>query len=106
MNRKNNILKNIQTRNKIIKLKVKRGKKKATLTWSKISGITGYQIQMSKNGKKYKTIKFIKKSSTSKFIKKKLKSKKKVYFKIRTYIQSGKQKKYGKWSKVKAVRIK
>ena len=92
--------------NKIIKLKVKRGKKKATLTWSKISGITGYQIQMSKNGKKYKTIKFIKKSSTSKFIKKKLKSKKKVYFKIRTYIQSGKQKKYGKWSKVKAVRIK
>ena len=71
-----------------------------------ISGITGYQIQMSKNGKKYKTIKFIKKSSTSKFIKKKLKSKKKVYFKIRTYIQSGKQKKYGKWSKVKKVKNK
>lgn len=87
-------------------------KKQIKITWKKKSGVTGYEIQVStsskfktKQTKKY-TIK--KASTTSKTIKK-LKSKKKYYVRIRTYvtkeIDGENVTKYSKWVK-KSVRVK
>ena len=50
---------------------VKKGKKKATVTWKKVKGATGYQITYSKDGKKWKT-KNIKGGSKTKATLKKL----------------------------------
>lgn len=92
---------------KKVKLTVKKGKKKATLKWSKLSSVSGYQIQMSKKKKKaFKTIKTIKKATKVKFVKKKLKSKKTYYFRVRAYVVNGSKKIYGKWSTVKKVKVK
>lgn len=93
--------------------KVKAGKKSATVSWKKVSGVTGYQIQYS-TSKKFtkKTTKkvTIKKNKTVKTTIKKLKSKKKYYVRIRTYKNvkfGGKTVKvYSPWSKVKTVKVK
>lgn len=61
--------------------KVKKGKKKATVTWKKVKGATGYQILYSKDGKTWKT-KFVKGGKKTKAVIKKL-SKGKWYFKVR-----------------------
>ena len=61
--------------------KVKKGKKKATVTWKKVKGATGYQIAYSKDGKTWK-YKFIKGGKKTKATIKKL-SKGKWYFKVR-----------------------
>ena len=90
--------------------KVKAKKKAVTLKWKKKSKkkIAGYQIQYS-TSKKFtkKTTKKvnIKKTKTTKTIKK-LKSKKKYYFRIRTWKKSGKKKVYSGWSKVKKAKVK
>ena len=82
------------------------------LTWKKKSGVSGYEIQVSTSSK-YKT-KATKKytvkndKTTSKTIKK-LKSGKKYYVRIRTYVtkdvNGSKVTKYSKWTK-KSVRVK
>lgn len=97
----------LKTPAKVKQLKPKAGKKKATIKWKKVSGASGYQIQMSKKKKSgYKTVKKVG-SSKSKYVKKKLKSKKKYYFRVRAYVKnSSGQVKYGKWSKVKKVKVK
>lgn len=70
-----------------------------SLTWQKISGAKGYQIQYALNEKftKKKKSKLIKKT---KITIKKLNKKQHYYFRVRAYKTSGKKKKYGKWSKV------
>lgn len=88
--------------------KPKRGKKKLTLKWKKVSGVSGYQIQKSKvYYAGFKTVKTIKSSKTVKYTVKKLKSKKAYWFRIRAYkiTQSG-AKIYGEWSKVKQYKAK
>ena len=98
------VVKKVAAPSKPTKVKVKNNKKKtATVTWSKVSGAKGYQVQYAYSApfsKKTKTV------STNKFIVKKLKKKKTYSFRVRAYKMNGKKKLYGKWSKVVRIKIK
>lgn len=88
------------------KLTAKNKKKKAvTLSWKKVNGAKGYQIQYALNKKltKKKKSKIVTKT---KFTVKKLIKNKTYYFRVRAYKLDGKTKVYGKWSKIKKVKIK
>ena len=89
--------------NKIKKLK-KSGSKGIKIIWSKISGVSKYQIYMS--GKKSSGFKRIATVSAKKvsYTKGKLKKKKRYYFKIRSYQTIKKKKIYSKFSKVKSLK--
>lgn len=85
--------------------KAKAGKKKLKMTWKKLSGVAGYQIQIStkKSFKGAKTISISKSKKT--YTKKSLKSKKKYYLRIRaykTYKDANKKmiNAYGKWTSI------
>lgn len=67
--------------------KLSKGKKKFTVTWAKVSGVKGYQIQYSTDKKFKKNNKSVTvtKQKTTKATVKKLKSKKKYYVRVRTY---------------------
>lgn len=87
---------------------VKKGKKKASIKWKKVSGAKGYKIQYStkKSFKaKYTSSKTTKKTTITI---KKLKSKKTYYFRVKAYkLDSKKKRVYSKkWSKVKKTKIK
>lgn len=89
---------------KVTDLKAANKKKKlAVLTWKKVSGAKGYQIQYATNKK------FKKKGSWNtkrrKCIVKKLKKRKIYYFRIRAYRLNGKEKIYGKWSQCRKLKI-
>lgn len=74
------------TLSKVTNFKVKAGTKKATLSWTKVSGANGYVIYRatSKNGT-YKAIKTIKSGSTVSYVNKSLTKGKTYYYKIRAY---------------------
>lgn len=85
-------------------------KKKGTirLNWTKDSKVSGYEISVATNRaftKNKKTYKIKSNKVTNKTIQK-LKSKKTYYVKIRSYKTVGKNKIYGKYSKIKTVRVK
>ena len=88
-------------------LKVTAGNKKATLSWNKITGATGYGIYMatSKNGT-YKKIATIKNGSTVKYTKTGLTKGKTYYFKVRAYKTVSKTNVYSAYSAVKSVKVK
>lgn len=92
--------------------KLIKGKKQIKVTWKKISGVSGYQIQCSTDKKfKKKTItKTVKGNKKTSLIIKKLKLGKKYYVRIRAYKKykdNGKTKSiYGSWSSVKTVKTK
>ncbi len=95
--------------------KVKKGKKSFVATWTKVSGVDGYQIQYSTNKKFKKMLKGkkqvvkkvkVKKAKTTKKKIKKLKAKKTYYVRIRAYKKINGKVKYSKWSKVKKVKTK
>ncbi len=88
--------------------KLSKGKKKFTVTWAKVSGVKGYQIQYSSNKKFKKNNKSVTvtKQKTTKATVKKLKSKKKYYVRVRTYKTVNGKKIYSSWSKVKSVKNK
>ncbi len=79
--------------------KLKRARKALKVSWKKIKGVSGYQIQYATSKKfkkaKLKTIKNFK--TTSKTIKR-LKAKKKYYVRIRTYVVVKGNRYYSKWS--------
>ena len=80
-------------------------KKKAVLTWKKVSGAKGYQIQYSLK-KKFPSKKTKKKTTSKmKFTIKKLTNKKTYYFRVRAYKKVSGKKVYGKWSKAAKVKI-
>lgn len=83
----------------------KSGKEAVKLSWKKVKGAKGYQVQYALNKKftKKKKSKLVKKSKNRITIKK-LK-KKTYYFRIRAYKLNGKKKVYGKWSKVRKVKL-
>lgn len=88
--------------------KLSKGKKKFTVTWAKVSGVKGYQIQYSsdkKFKKNNKSVTVTKQKSTKATVKK-LKSKKKYYVRVRTYKTVNGKKIYSSWSKVKSVKTK
>ncbi len=86
--------------------KIKKNKRSLKITWKKVNEITGYQIQYStsKKFKKAKKITVKKVKTTSKTIKR-LKSKKKYYVRIRTYVLINGEKKYSDWSKAKSAKV-
>ncbi len=88
--------------------KVKAAKKALTVTWNKISGVKGYQVQVAtdKKFKKNKKTVTIKKQKTTKTTVKKLKAKKKYYVRVRTYKTVKGKKVYSSWSSVKSVKTK
>ena len=88
--------------------KLSKGKKKFTVTWAKVSGVKGYQIQYSSEKKKKKNNKSVTvtKQKSTKATVKKLKSKKKYYVRVRTYKTVNGKKIYSSWSKVKSVKTK
>ena len=91
------------------KIKKATGSKKAiALTWAKVKGVKGYQIQVAtdKKFKKNKKTVTIKKQKTTKTTVKKLKSKKKYFVRIRTYKTVNGKKIYSSWSKAKTVKTK
>ncbi len=87
---------------KVKSFKIKPGKKKLAMSWKKLSGVAGYQLQVStkKNFKGAKTISLSK--SKKAYTKKGLKAKRKYYVRIRAYktyrnAKGKTQKVYGKW---------
>ena len=88
--------------------KVKGAKKAVSVEWKKVSGVSGYEIQVAtdKKFKKNKKTVTIKKQKTTKTTVKKLKAKKKYYVRIRTYKIVNGKKVYSSWSKVKSVKTK
>lgn len=90
---------------KVQKLTAKNKKKKtAVLSWKKVSGAKGYQLQYAAS-KKFKN-KTSKLTAKTKFTVKKLKKKKTYWFRVRAYKLNGKKKVYGKWSSVTKIKIK
>ena len=88
--------------------KIKTAKKAISVTWKKVGGVKGYQVQVAtdKKFKKNKKTVTIKKQKTTKTTVKKLKAKKKYYVRIRTYKIVNGKKVYSSWSKVKSVKTK
>ena len=88
--------------------KVKGAKKAILVTWKKVSGVNGYEIQVAtdKKFKKNKKTVTIKKQKTTKTTVKKLKAKKKYYVRVRTYKMVNGKKVYSSWSKAKSVKTK
>lgn len=104
---------NVETKKVTVKkatIKKAKSTKKKTITvqWKKLSGITGYQVQLGTNKKitKGKKTYTVKKAKTTKKTIKKLKSKKKYYVRVRAYKTQNSKKHYGKWSKIKTVKVK
>ena len=88
-------------------LKVKNTRKtKANLTWKKVTGAKGYQVQYSMK-KKFPARKTKKKNAAKRTVTiSRLKKKKTYYFRVRAYKKKANGSKvYGKWSKVKKVKI-
>lgn len=86
-------------------LKLKSGKKKITVKWSKVSGATGYKIYRSKKKSSgYKCVKTVKKSSTTSYVNKSLKKGTKYYYKVRACRKSGSKYTYSSYSPVRCTR--
>ena len=94
-----------KTLSKVI-LRVPKNKKgrKLVVRWNAVKDAKGYQLQYALN-KKFKKKKSIQTKKT-KYTIKKLKKKKTYYIRVRAYKMNGRKKVYGKWSKVKKVKIK
>lgn len=88
-------------------IKLKAGKKKITVRWSKAANADGYVIYRSTRKKSgYKLIKTIKSGNTVSFVNKKLAKGKKYYYKVRAYRTVGDKNIYGSYSAVKYKKAK
>ncbi len=84
-------------------LKVTTGKGKVTLSWTEVTGVTGYQIYYSADGKSYKKLTSLSKEKYTKT----LKSGKKYYFKVRGYVKPKEGSTvFGSYSSVKSIKVK
>lgn len=98
------------TQAKKVKLKWKKHKKlsknKVKLAWKKAKNITGVVIYVmnAKKGK-FKVLKTIKSNKKTTYTVKKLKKNKTYYFKLRAYKVINGKKVYGKYSKVKKIKM-
>lgn len=101
-------LSKIRAPKKVTGLVVKnKRKKKVVLSWNWLEGMTGFQIQYAENKKitKRRKSKVVGKWTSKKTISK-LKKGKTYYFRVRAYKKSSGRKIYGKWSKIKKIKIK
>ena len=87
-------------------LKVKRLKRKNKLTWSKVSGATGYQVYIRYPGKKTYKKALTKSASIKSVTHKGLRKGKVYYYKVRAYKKVGKKIYYSPFSKVIKVKVK
>ena len=87
---------------KVALKKVKAGKKKVTISWKSAARAKKYQVGIRKGKGKWKTYTTSAKKKTIK----KLKSKKKYSVRVRGFFKYKGKKRYGKWSKVKTVKVK
>lgn len=88
-------------------VKLKAGKKKITISWKKVKGVSGYVVYRStKKTKGYKKVKTVKKDSVVKYTNKSLTSKKKYYYKVRAYKKVNGKNVYSKYSSPKSVKAK
>ena len=91
---------------KLKMVKRKKGQKKVKAYWTKVKGVSGYQIQFSTSKKfkksKTKTFKVNKKRKKAAF--KKLKKNKKYFVRIRAYKKVNGKKYYSEWSNVKKLK--
>ena len=87
-----------------VTLKAKAGKRSATLSWTKVSGASGYKVYRAteKNG----SYKRIYTTSKTKVVNKSLKKGRTYYYKVRAYKTVKGKKIYGAYSAVKTVRSK
>lgn len=82
------------------------GKRKITVRWKKVSGVSGYQVYRSaKKSGNYKRIKTVG-HRTSKFINKRLKRGKRYYYKVRAYKKVKGKKVYSSYSSRSGKRVK
>lgn len=92
--------------------KVTPAKASLTITWAKVKGVKGYEIQLATDKKFKKNLKkvTIKNQKTTKKTVKKLNGKQTYYVRIRTYktkkVNGKSTKVYSSWSKVKTVKTK
>lgn len=88
--------------------KLKAGKKSLTIRWEREKKADGYQIQIARNKKftKGKKTVYINKNKKTKKVFSKLKKNQKYFVKVRAFTKSGGTKKYGKFSKVKSIKVK
>lgn len=95
------VLKTATCPSKVTKVKVKKSLTKATVTWSRVKGSTGYQVwgKTSKAGK-YKLLKTVKGSKTVRCTVKGLQKNKNYYIKVRAYKTVGSKNVYGTCSAV------
>lgn len=89
---------------KVTGLRLKAKKKAIGASWKKVSGATGYEIQVS-TLKKFKK-KSIKTTKKTKLIISKLNSNKKYFVRVRAYSVTNGKKTYGKWSKITNIKTK
>ena len=99
-------VKKLKLKKKISKKSNGKFKRKISIKWKKLKGVTGYQIaiRIGKKGK-FKVVKKIKKNKR-KYIKSKIKPGKTYYVKVRAYRKVGKKVVYGKYSKAKKCKFK
>jgi len=93
--------------NAVTGLKLTAGKRQMTVSWKKVSGVTGYQLQYYPKGNSASVKKVI--ISSSKTVKKTIKSLKKgrvYYVRIRSYKKVNGSNYYSAWSTKKKVTIK
>lgn len=89
---------------KVTGLKVKAGKKKATVTWNEADNADGYQVCRCTT--KYGTYTAVKSTTATKFVNKNLKKGKTYYYKVRAYRIVDGERLYGNFSAIKKVKIK
>jgi hypothetical protein len=82
--------------------------KKLTVKWKKVSGVTGYEVQYSRDKKFKKGVKkvTVKKAGTTSATVKKLTKKKTYHVRVRAYLTVNKSTFRSEWSGVKSVKIK
>lgn len=99
--------KKVSVKGTVLKKVVNKKNKKIEVTWKKLKGVTGYEVQYSTN-KDFKKGVHTKKVTGAVKVKvtiKGLKKNKKYYVRIRTYKKVGGKKYVSKWSKKKSVKI-
>mgnify|MGYP001336433207 CR=1 FL=1 len=81
-------------------------KKTAKIRIKKVAKAKGYQVQVSTSKKFKKKVTITKLTKKNSIVIKKLKKKKQYFVRTRSYTIVKKKKKFGKWSKVKAIKTK
>lgn len=85
---------------------LKAGKGSIKISIKKIAKAKGYQVQVSTSKKFKKKVTITKLTKKNSIVIKKLKKKKQYFVRTRSYTIVKKKKKFGKWSKIKAIKTK